>query len=533
MRADQLRIDDLLEAPSAGGVLRFGGGRTLLYDAVALGLLRAQLVEAFGVTVTQGLLTRLGYSHGYRTAQTMEHALPWDSPREWRIAGGRLHRLQGLVRFEPVSPGQRLDPDAVAEALWRDSYEAEQHILHLGRSLEPVCWSLAGFASGYLSYARGEPIYCVEERCVGRGDAVCHMVGRTADGWGERLAEIRAPFDAQSMDATLEGLRETLSSLETRLLRGRRQVAQNAVERHGVIAKSEAMRRVLSLAERAAKVDASVLICGESGVGKERIARLLHDLSTRCGAPFVAINCGALPPTLLESELFGHVEGAFTGARVARAGLFEAAHMGTLFLDEIGELPLSMQASLLRVLQEGEIRRVGDNASRSVDVRIVSATNRRLPDLVAAREFREDLYYRLQVIEIEVPPLRDRPEDILPLARSLLETASARMNRDVRTLDAAAARQLLAHDWPGNVRELGNVIERAVVFAPDDRIREVELPVAAHASPSPALSDVVRTHILHVLQRARSRAAAARMLGISEATLFRRIQDYRKAGFDV
>ena len=184
MRADELRIDDLLEMPPSGGVVRFGGRRTLLYDAVALGLLRSQLVKTFGATVTRGLLTRLGYSHGYRTAQALRDALPWDDEEQWRVAGGRLHRLQGLVSFEPVSPGMRLDPEASAEAIWRDSYEAEQHVLHLGRASEPVCWTLTGFASGYLSFANGEDIYCVEERCVGRGDAVCHMVARPAARWG-------------------------------------------------------------------------------------------------------------------------------------------------------------------------------------------------------------------------------------------------------------------------------------------------------------------------------------------------------------
>ena len=225
------------------------------------------------------------------------------------------------------------------------------------------------------------------------------------------------------------------------------------------------MQQVVDLARRVAKVDSTVLITGESGSGKERIARLVHDESTRAAGPFVAVNCGAITETLLESELFGHARGAFTGATSDRPGLFEAANGGTLLLDEVGEVSPGMQVKLLRALQEREIRRVGENKSRRVDVRVLAATNRDLAHGVAGGTFRQDLYYRLKVVELHVPPLRERRDDVLPLARVLLADAALRMKRKISGLAPGAADQLLRYEWPGNVRELENAMERAVALA--------------------------------------------------------------------
>ncbi|MEM9492476.1 MAG: sigma-54-dependent Fis family transcriptional regulator, partial [Myxococcota bacterium] len=454
MRIDELRIADLLELDPAGGVIRFGGQRTLLLDAVALGLLRSQLIETFGLTVARGLLTRLGYSHGWRTAETLRDTIAWDSEREWRIAGGRLHRLQGMVSFEPVDTATARASGALAHALWYDSYEAEQHILHLGRSDQPVCWTLCGFASGYLSRVTGEPVYCIEESCCGQGDAICRMIGKTEDQWGAEIADHKVYYERDCLDESLRALRGSMRKMEAKLRANRRLLGDDSQElgTGGMVARSRAMRRVLDVARRVAAVDSTLLISGESGVGKERVARFVHEQSPRAAGPFVALNCGALPENLLESELFGHSKGSFTGASTDRPGLFEAANGGTLFLDEIGEVPPPLQVRLLRVLQEREVRRLGENRARPIDVRVLAATHRDLGAAVAEQRFREDLYYRLRVIEVEIPPLRERPDDILPLARVQLVTTAQRFDRKVRDFTPAVARRLIAHTWPGNVR---------------------------------------------------------------------------------
>ena len=240
--------------------------------------------------------------------------------------------------------------------------------------------------------------------------------------------------------------------------------------------RSREFQRVVELAERVAKFDSSVLITGETGVGKEVVARHIHGLSPRSDAPFVAVNCGALPETLLESTLFGHKAGAFTGATKDRPGLFEEAEKGTIFLDEIGDTTPAMQLKLLRVLQEREIMRVGETRPTKVDVRVISATNRDLQQAVRENNFREDLYYRLRVVEIQVPPLRDRKDDILPLARHFVKKCAAQMGLPDLRLDATSLDCLLEYSWPGNVRELENAVEHAAVFCQDSVILPKHFP---------------------------------------------------------
>ena len=238
-----------------------------------------------------------------------------------------------------------------------------------------------------------------------------------------------------------------------------------------IVAKSPQMQEAVERAERVAGYPSTVLVTGESGTGKELIARLIHEASPRQSASFVPVNCGAIPDNLLESELFGHVAGAFTGANKDRAGLFETAHGGTLFLDELAELPEPLQAKLLRALQEGEIRRVGSDAPSKVDVRVVAATARDLEELVREGEFREELYYRVNVVRIHLAPLRHRPEDIPPLVRHFVGRFNQRLGVRIEGFTADAMKAMTDHDWPGNVRELENVVERAVVFTDGEEIQ--------------------------------------------------------------
>ena len=265
----------------------------------------------------------------------------------------------------------------------------------------------------------------------------------------------------------------------------------------GIIGGSHATRKVLEMVARVAPRDTSVLILGESGTGKELVARALHRLSPRAEKPFVAINCAALTETLLESELFGHEKGSFTGAVAQKKGKLEMAEGGTVFLDEIGELAPLLQAKLLRVLQQREFERVGGTRTLKLDVRVVAATNRDLAADVRRGTFREDLYHRLNVVALRVPPLRERPEDVLPLARYFLDRAGARYNRPVTALSPEAERLLAAYGWPGNVRELENAIERAVVLGQSETLLAEDLPEAILGSAAPAPAGALQASVSH------------------------------------
>ena len=539
MRVEDLHHEELLELDPEGGVIRFAGQRALLVDAVAMGLLRQNLVDNFGLTAARAVLTQFGFAHGWRMAAAMQEEFEWASNEDWRRAGPHIYTLEGLFRTQPGSE----DPLSKTGAMLLASYEAEQHLLHFGRSDSAVCWTICGLMSGYVSHTASREIYVLEDRCLGEGHAACHLLGRTREDWGDEHAEELMFFDSgrlkECLDVSLSAVTETLKAAEDKLRAHRHlvvRVARDVDEPLGIVAKSQKMQHVVDLARRVAKVDATVLITGESGVGKERIARLVHDESTRAAGPFVAVNCGAIVETLLESELFGHKRGAFTGAASDRPGLFEAANHGTLLLDEISEISTGMQVKLLRVLQEREIRRVGENKSRPVDVRVLATTNRDLSSEVEDGDFRQDLYYRLKVVELDVPPLRDRSEDILPLARVLLADAALRMGRKIAGLVPRVADQLLRYDWPGNVRELENAMERAVALARGRRVDLDDLPEEVReAFPKPvvnggavqSLKEIEKEYILAVLKlNDGNQTRTAAQLRIGSATLYRKLKSY-------
>jgi two-component system, NtrC family, response regulator HydG len=549
MRAQDIDFFQLLSVDPEGGILRSAGERAVVLDATALGILRRELYGTLGPETARGMLTRLGFAHGFRAAETLQSAFPWDSPQEWRNAGSRTHRLQGMVLVEAV-PHPAGEPHApFAEALWRESYEAEQHLLHLGQADQCVCFTLCGFASGYMSFVNQRDVFAHEVECVGRGDAVCRMVARFREDFApEELTALLPYYQSDCLSSSLQRVTIALREAERKLSERKARLVETGfspIDAAGLVARSDGLRRALELARRAARVESPVLVAGESGVGKERVARIVHQESARKTGPFLAINCGAVPETLIESELFGHARGAFTGAIGDRVGLFEAANGGTLFLDEVGELPLHLQPKLLRVLQEREVRRLGETKPRPIDARIVAATNRDLAREVEQGTFRRDLYYRLRVIEILIPPLRQRKDDILPLARALLARMAERTERTFVGFTPAAADLLLRYPFPGNVRELENAIERAVAFGDGPKVEvadlpeeirsfvaenggfEGRLPDALREGQPLTLADVEQAHILAVLAaEGGNRTKAAQVLGIGIATLHRKLRQY-------
>lgn len=351
---------------------------------------------------------------------------------------------------------------------------------------------------------------------------------------------ITKPFEIEELLLVID------KALGERSLRERIDRLQREVENRftfgSIIGRSDAMREVLALVERVASSAASVLITGESGTGKELVARAIHYNSARAERPFVPVNLAALPESLIESELFGHKKGAFTDARADRSGLFAEADGGTIFLDEIGELTGGVQAKLLRVLQEGELRRLGDTKTQSVDVRVVAATNRELQEMLAEGSFREDLYYRLNVIQIDIPPLRKRPDDILPLAEHFLREASEKRDppRDI-ALSQEVQRTLHSYRWPGNVRELQNLIERGTALCRGDQIQVGDLPsyvceqkepdvLSSAAAQKMTLAELEREYIERVLdEESGNKTRAAQRLGLDRKTLYRKLEEYARS----
>jgi two-component system response regulator HydG len=299
-----------------------------------------------------------------------------------------------------------------------------------------------------------------------------------------------------------------------------------------IIAASKEMREVLVKIDQVAPTEATVIIEGESGTGKELVARAIHRRSPRSNRPFIPINCSTFPDTLLESELFGYEKGAFTGADKGRKGLFEAAHTGTLFLDEIGDMPLPLQGKLLRVLQEGEVRRLGSTQPIQVQVRIVTATNKKIESLVSHGIIRDDLFYRLNVVRISIPPLRQRPDDIIPLAQHFLEVSRERAQKEIAGFAPDAVKAMLAHPWPGNVRELENAVERGAIICRSSAITVQDLslgllPLDAEGEQGVTLKELQQRYILTALERhGGNQVKAARELGIGRNTLWRRLKEY-------
>ncbi|WP_198971470.1 sigma-54-dependent Fis family transcriptional regulator [Xylophilus sp. ASV27] len=462
----------LLHFSPVDGRIWLSDQRMLLVHAAAIQALRRELMGSLGAAHTRRLLMRAGYASGERDALLARRVRPDAALFDAFAVGPQLHMLEGAVRVQP----RVFEHDEAAGHFhgvfqWDHSWESEVHQRAWGPQDAPVCWMLLGYASGYTSAFFRRPALYKEVRCTACGDAHCLIEGRFAHEWpdGEQLAR---DYDPDSMLVRIGELQSQVEALRTQL--------QPADDKGPLLGCSRAFNDTVALLRKAAPTQVTVLLTGETGVGKERFARALHAMGPRAGKAFVAVNCAALPAELIESELFGAERGAYTGAMGARAGRFERAHGGTLLLDELGELPLPAQAKLLRVLQQGEVERLGGTEPRKVDVRVVAATNVDLEKAVEEGRFRRDLLYRLNVYPIRIPPLRERPEDIEPLALHLLQRYAALHGKRVAGFTDLAMAAMRQHAWPGNVRELENLIERGVILAAQDE------PVdAAMLFPSP------------------------------------------------
>jgi DNA-binding NtrC family response regulator len=347
-------------------------------------------------------------------------------------------------------------------------------------------------------------------------------------------------YDYLSKPLILEELRHLMARLvERRFLRGEVSLLRvrlgEELTLHELVGDSPSMRRLKEIIAKVASTDSPVLIEGESGTGKELVAAAIHRLSPRARGPFIPVNCSAIPADLIESEFFGHVRGAFTGAVSDSSGLFRSANAGSLFLDEIAELPTALQAKLLRVLQDMEVRPVGSSKATPVDVRVIAATNRNLEQAMAQGVLRQDLYYRLDVVRVSLPPLRERREDVPALVHHFIRRFNARLRRSVRSISPEALAALVAHDFPGNVRELENIIERAFAMGARDQITLADLPTLSRGpvlamtdeGSLPKLEQVERELILKALAVFNDdKAAAAHALGISRRTIYRRLREY-------
>jgi two-component system response regulator HydG len=541
MRADDIELRELIDFSE--GNIDLYGQRLVLHSIHAFGHFRKDLLDMLGPEHTRRLFTRFGFFWGQADAAAMRGSLNWENPLELLKAGLRMQSIQGIADPEIEVFNVGAGTGAVhIETGWHNSAEVEEHLRVSGEADSPVCWKHIGYLSGYATFCLNKDIYFIEKECQGKGDNRCHAVGKDVDSWGTELKGYLTFFKAEDIKGHVEKLSRDLRKKTRELSKQRIPLGKMRMPKASgeIEFRSKEFEHVLILANRVAQFDSSVLIKGETGVGKEVLARYIHANSHRSGGPFVAVNCGALPETLLESELFGHKRGAFTGAVRDRIGLFEQACKGTIFLDEINDISPAMQLKILRVLQEKEIMRIGESEPRPINARVIAATNKDLEQSVAEGRFREDLLFRLRVIEIEIPPLRKRKVDILPLARYIIKLLSKNLKLPGLRLDSTCVDWLLKYSWPGNVRELENALERASVFCMDGVILPENLPshILHHIDIADPFADndllrplaqVELEYIDAVLASVHgNKAHAARVLGISPATLWRKLKSRGK-----
>ena len=430
--------------------------RTVLMGLGALSSFRKEIITTLGMERGKGFFMRLGYYSGMRDAELAKKLNPNATPDEAFLTGPQLHCLRGMVKVIPrVLEYDPKKKHFYAEFEWIDSFEVEICRMSLGQLNEPACWMLLGYACAYSSHFTGLDIQFREVECRGQGDQHCYIVGKVATEWPDHEEFSHFFREAPLIDELYE-LQSRIADLEQSL--GFPEDLPRA------IGEAPPFTSALEMIDRGAHAAVTMLLIGETGTGKEVLARRVHSMSARKEGPFVAVNCAAIPPELIESELFGVEKGAFTGATQSRKGRFERANGGTIFLDEVIELSPRAQAALLRVIQEGELERVGDDQTRQVDVRIVAATNEDLAEAVKAGRFRADLFYRINAYMVVIPPLRERQNDIALLAEHFRKRYEKQYRKVTLGFSDRALSALHEHDWPGNIRELENTIERGIIL---------------------------------------------------------------------
>jgi len=454
--ADRIDLWSKLRFDASSGAVWLGEQRMLLLHARSLGAFRNQLIRSLGEDRAGALLLRMGFDSGAQDALLARTLVGDGTLEDVFLLGPRLHSLEGVVTVEMVSSELDLDTKSFKGRFrWSTSWESETHVEEFGLGDHSTCWNQVGYASGYVSSFLGKPVYFHEDKCRSKGDPHCEIYADTSEPITD-TDPVAIALKPDDIVGEIQVLSDELEQLRAYL--------RQDLEPGALIGRSPAFMSVFNVLKRAAHTPITVLLEGETGVGKEMFARWLHDNSPRRDQPFVAINCGAIPADLVESELFGVESGAFTGAQKSRQGRFERADGGTLFLDEIGEMPLTSQVKLLRALQTGEIERLGDTRARKLDVRIVAATNVDLQEAVKAKTFRSDLFYRLNPYPIHIPPLRERREDIALFVDTFVDRLAKRYAKSIRGVSDKALRALVDYPWPGNIRELENVLERGVLL---------------------------------------------------------------------
>ena len=431
--------------------------RVMLFSQAALGKFRKEVYDTIGQDRCKAFFLRLGYQLGILDGE-LARSSGAEMPIKDRFKlGPELHALRGMVLPEL----QRLvvsekGGEFICEVVWFNSYEVEICANEMGPMDEPGCWNLTGYASGYSSALLQREIFFQELECHSCGGDRCFAVGKPAAEW-DNYEQLKRYYEPDPLLEELSKLQTTVEALKESLNEGDKLP--------NIVGSSKPFKHALEMVTKASDSKVSVLLLGETGVGKEVLARAVHITSDRADKPFIAVNCAAIPPDLIEAELFGVEKGAYTGANQSRMGRFERADKGTIMLDEVIELTPRAQATLLRVLQESEFERVGDNKVRKIDVRVIAATNEDLSVAVQQGRFRADLYYRLSAYPINIPPLRERKEDIPLFVAHFLEKYRALYNKNVLGISDRGMEMLCGYGWPGNIRELENVVERAVILA--------------------------------------------------------------------